>query len=171
MISNWSTWSHNKNTYSGIVLKTYTEVTIAAYRYYGIYDTFLTDFISTLGSVGIVASFFLIPLLLPLAPHTVVYYSLGIYYSGFLEQPQFAPISNIMYLICLKMNTFMYTIVVVFVWLQLFACFTDGSPKKSNKPSAAAQRRSGNGYVDFGAHTGPLGSYGWYADFPANRNN
>ncbi|KAL5236240.1 hypothetical protein ACI65C_003650 [Semiaphis heraclei] len=67
-------------------------------------------------------------------------------------------------------QTFQFTIVVVFLWLQVFGCLAVGSPAKSNKPNAAAQRRSGSGYVDFGAHTGPLGSYGWYADFPANRN-
>ncbi|XP_050057060.1 uncharacterized protein LOC114128223 isoform X2 [Aphis gossypii] len=68
------------------------------------------------------------------------------------------------------MNSFQYIIVVVFIWLQLLACFAVRHPAKSNEPKVAAQRRSGSGYVDFGAHTGPLGSYGWYADFPANRN-
>lgn len=63
--------------------------------------------------------------------------------------------------------------VAVFVFLQLFACSAAKLPARPNKPSkTAAQRRDGggSGYVDFGAHTGPLGSYGWYADFPANRS-
>lgn len=74
------------------------------------------------------------------------------------------------------MNAFVhFAVFAVVVFLQLFACTAVKLPAKPNKPSKAAatvQRRDGggSGYVDFGAHTGPLGSYGWYADFPANRN-
>lgn len=65
--------------------------------------------------------------------------------------------------------------VIVFIYLQLVAGnFVKRSPAKVNKPLnklITSQRRSAsNGYVDFGAHTGLKGSYGWYADFPANKN-
>lgn len=69
------------------------------------------------------------------------------------------------------MNMFQFTIVVIIFWLQLTECFTANHQTRTKKPKkAVAQRRSGSSYVDFGAHTGPLGSYGWYADFPANKN-
>lgn len=70
------------------------------------------------------------------------------------------------------MNTLRFTTVMVLVCLLIqFYCIALGHPTKMNKsPSKTSQRRSGSGYVDFGAHTGPLGSYGWYVDFPANKN-
>lgn len=69
------------------------------------------------------------------------------------------------------MNMFKVIIVAFIIWLQLSACFSTKHPSKINQHKrTAAQRRSGSSYVDFGAHTGPMGSYGWYADFPANKN-
>lgn len=75
---------------------------------------------------------------------------------------------------CSQMNAFRFTVVAVFASLQLLLLVNVvlGRPAKVTAPTAAktAARRSGSGYVDFGAHTGPLGSYGWYADFPAHKN-
>jgi len=62
-------------------------------------------------------------------------------------------------------------VVAVFVCSQLIAGNSvKGRLIRSNKLTAAQRRSGSNGYVDFGAHTGPQGSYGWYADFPANKN-
>lgn len=77
--------------------------------------------------------------------------------------------------VCSQMIAFRFSIVAVFACLQLLLLVNTvlGRPTKVITPSAAktaAQRRSGSAYVDFGAHTGPLGSYGWYADFPAHKN-
>lgn len=69
------------------------------------------------------------------------------------------------------MNVLNLIIVAIIFWLQLSACFSTKHQSKTNQHKrAVAQRRSESSYVDFGAHTGPLGSYGWYADFPANKN-
>lgn len=38
-------------------------------------------------------------------------------------------------------------------------------------PRDASQSDTGGEYVDFGAHTGARGSYGWYADFPVHRQS
>lgn len=74
---------------------------------------------------------------------------------------------------CCQMNAFGYfsNVAVIVGVLLLLLHASAGHPTKSNHRQTAQRRSgSGNGYVDFGAHTGPLGSYGWYADFPANKN-
>lgn len=102
--------------------------------------------------------------------------------SIFLNRPSRGPLilknDNVLLFVFvfMQMNPIRFAIVVVLACFQLFVCSLAnvGRPTRANKPAAmtAAQRRSGgSGYVDFGAHTGPLGSYGWYADFPANKNN
>jgi len=61
--------------------------------------------------------------------------------------------------------------VAVLIYVQLVTeNFAKGHMVKSNRVITTQRRSGSNGYVDFGAHTGPQGSYGWYADFPVNKN-
>lgn len=74
---------------------------------------------------------------------------------------------------CCQMNAFGYfsnVAVIIGVLLLLLDASAGHLTKANYRPAAQRRSGSGNGYVDFGAHTGPLGSYGWYADFPANKN-
>ncbi|XP_073962201.1 uncharacterized protein [Choristoneura fumiferana] len=47
-----------------------------------------------------------------------------------------------------------------------------GQPDAASSASALAERPPDFGeYVDFGAHTGDNGAFGWYADYPINNHD
>lgn len=76
-------------------------------------------------------------------------------------------------LICILFIIFQFGFVGLLFYVLAFA-FTYGQPAVENdagNPRLERQAGGGGGHhdaVDFGAHTGDHGAFGWYADFPVH---
>ncbi|KAF5270678.1 hypothetical protein FQA39_LY01416 [Lamprigera yunnana] len=73
-------------------------------------------------------------------------------------------------------------LIVKITTLLLIMSLAAAKPKQTDtalddaqaEPAARLERQAGGHHhdaVDFGAHTGHKGSFGWYADFPVHSNH